>query len=47
MCQVLLDRARHADVLEWLWYLNSHHEQWKEDLHGDKVCMVLACLAAC
>lgn len=22
--QLLLDRLRHADVLEWLWWLTSH-----------------------
>jgi hypothetical protein len=34
--QMLLDRSAHADVLEWLWLLNSHHEVVYECVVGDK-----------
>jgi hypothetical protein len=35
--QLLFDRARHFDVLQWLWLLNSHREVVYKALHGDKV----------
>lgn len=35
--QVLLDRVRHFDVLQWLWLLNSHTEVVYKAVHGDKV----------
>ncbi|KAF6260025.1 mannosyltransferase putative-domain-containing protein [Scenedesmus sp. NREL 46B-D3] len=34
--QMLLDRSAHADVLEWLWLLNSHRELVYECVVGDK-----------
>lgn len=34
--QVVLDRGRHADVLEWLWFLNSHPRLTSQQLQGDK-----------
>ncbi|WIA39986.1 hypothetical protein OEZ86_013414 [Tetradesmus obliquus] len=34
--QLLLDRSAHADVLEWLWLLNSHRELVYECVVGDK-----------
>jgi hypothetical protein len=37
--QLLIHRARHADVLEYLWWLNSHHKHLYKYLHGDKVRM--------
>jgi hypothetical protein len=37
--QLLLNRSRYADVLEYLWWLNSHHKQLEGQLHGDKVCV--------
>ena len=40
--QVLLDRARHADVLEYLWFLNSHREVVYSHMHGDKDTYKLA-----
>uniref|UniRef100_A0A7S0R6P1 Uncharacterized protein n=1 Tax=Chlamydomonas leiostraca TaxID=1034604 RepID=A0A7S0R6P1_9CHLO len=44
--QVLLDRGAHADVLEWLWYMNSHHADWKAELHGDKDTFEIAFMLA-
>ena len=29
-------RVRHADVLEWLWFLNSHRKPVYEWVWGDK-----------
>ena len=29
-------RARHADVLEWLWFLNSHRKPVSKWMWGDK-----------
>ena len=29
-------RARHADVLEWLWFLNSHRKPISDWMWGDK-----------
>lgn len=29
-------RARHADVLEWLWFLNSHRKPVSDWMWGDK-----------
>jgi hypothetical protein len=40
--QVLLDRARHADVLEALWLLNAHAEVTYECIVGDKDTFWLA-----
>jgi hypothetical protein len=34
--QLLVDRARHADVLEWLWLLNAHKGLVYQCLVGDK-----------
>jgi hypothetical protein len=34
--QMLVDRSAHADVLEWLWLLNSHREVVYECVVGDK-----------
>jgi hypothetical protein len=34
--QMMLDRSAHADVLEWLWLLNSHREVVYECVVGDK-----------
>jgi hypothetical protein len=34
--QLLLDRARHWDVLHWAWFLNSHPDPLLLYLHGDK-----------
>ncbi|KAL3136081.1 hypothetical protein ABBQ32_007105 [Trebouxia sp. C0010 RCD-2024] len=34
--QLLFDRARHADVLEWLWFLNSHRRPVFDWVWGDK-----------
>jgi hypothetical protein len=34
--QLLLDRSAHADVLEWLWLLNTHRELVYECVVGDK-----------
>ena len=34
--QLLLDRARHADVLEYLWWITSFSSAVYEHLHGDK-----------
>ncbi|DBA84574.1 TPA: hypothetical protein ACH3X2_006154 [Trebouxia sp. C0005] len=34
--QMLFDRARHADVLEWLWFLNSHRKPVSDWMWGDK-----------
>lgn len=34
--QVLIDRLRHVDVLEWLWWLNSHHKVTYRNMNGDK-----------
>lgn len=34
--QLLIDRARHADVLEWLWLLNAHKGLVHQCLVGDK-----------
>jgi len=40
--QVLLDRRRHADVLEWLWFLNSNADVVYKFLHGDKDTFYIA-----
>ena len=29
-------RQRHADVLEWLWFLQTHAEHLEGNMHGDK-----------
>jgi hypothetical protein len=34
--QVLFDRLRHYDVLEWLFWLNSHSNTTYQHMHGDK-----------
>jgi hypothetical protein len=34
--QVLFDRLRHYDVLEWLFWLNSHSNVTYQHMHGDK-----------
>lgn len=34
--QLLIDRARHADVLEWLWMLNAHAGIVYRCVVGDK-----------
>lgn len=31
-----LCRARHADVLEWLWFLNTHDEVTYSVAHGER-----------
>ncbi|KIZ03103.1 hypothetical protein MNEG_4853 [Monoraphidium neglectum] len=35
--QLMLDRVRHFDVLQWIWLLNSHTEVVYKAMHGDKV----------
>ncbi|WIA38847.1 hypothetical protein OEZ86_002124 [Tetradesmus obliquus] len=40
--QILFDRMRHAEVLEYLWLLNSHHEWVYKHMHGDKDTFLLA-----
>lgn len=35
-------RNAHADVLEWLWFLNSHPEVMYKVMHGDKDTFRLA-----
>jgi hypothetical protein len=40
--QLLIDRARHADVLEWLWLLNAHKGLVYRCLVGDKDTYKLA-----
>eukprot|EP00882_Tetradesmus_deserticola_P019792 GHRQ01021331.1.p1 GENE.GHRQ01021331.1~~GHRQ01021331.1.p1 ORF type:complete len:527 (+),score=195.23 GHRQ01021331.1:138-1583(+) len=40
--QMLVDRLRHAEVLEYLWLLNSHHEWVYKHMHGDKDTFLLA-----
>lgn len=35
-------RVRYKDVLEWLWYLNSHPEVVYKSMHGDKDSFRLA-----
>eukprot|EP00775_Hariotina_reticulata_P003263 gene3263-3541_t len=40
--QVLFDRLRHVDVLEWLWWLNSHSNITYSLMHGDKDTFRLA-----
>ena len=35
--QILFDRARHWDVLEWAWFLLAHMDALGAHLHGDKV----------
>ncbi|KAK9838221.1 hypothetical protein WJX84_007023 [Apatococcus fuscideae] len=34
--QILLDREKHADVLEWLCFLQSHADIFKRYMYGDK-----------
>lgn len=34
--QVLIDRLQHVDVLEWLWWLNSHKKVTYRNMLGDK-----------
>lgn len=36
MLQVLIDRLQHVDMLEWLWWLNSHNNITYANMHGDK-----------
>lgn len=36
LTQVLIDRLRHVDVLEWLWWLNSHNSITYDNMLGDK-----------
>jgi hypothetical protein len=40
--QLLIDRARHADVLEWMWLLNTHKGLVYRCLVGDKDTYKLA-----
>eukprot|EP00878_Enallax_costatus_P044577 GHUV01053248.1.p1 GENE.GHUV01053248.1~~GHUV01053248.1.p1 ORF type:complete len:225 (+),score=48.90 GHUV01053248.1:200-874(+) len=40
--QILFDRLKHADVLEYIWLLNSHHEWVYKHMHGDKDTYLLA-----
>ena len=35
-------RSEHADVLEWLWFLNSHPETIYKLMYGDKDTFRLA-----
>ena len=35
-------RRRHADVLEWLWFLQTHAEHLDGNMHGDKDMYKLA-----
>ncbi|PNG99199.1 hypothetical protein TSOC_015027, partial [Tetrabaena socialis] len=44
---VLMDRAAHADVLEYLWWINSFGDRlYHRLLHGDKDTFALAFAAA-
>eukprot|EP00882_Tetradesmus_deserticola_P029699 GHRQ01033290.1.p1 GENE.GHRQ01033290.1~~GHRQ01033290.1.p1 ORF type:complete len:153 (+),score=29.45 GHRQ01033290.1:489-947(+) len=49
--QVLFDRLRHYDVLEWLFWLNSHSDVTYQHMHGDKdtyrLAFSLAGVAGC
>lgn len=40
--QVVVDRARHADVLEWLWLLNAHAGLVYRCIVGDKDTLRIA-----
>ncbi|KAI8471635.1 MAG: mannosyltransferase putative-domain-containing protein [Monoraphidium minutum] len=40
--QLLVDRGRHYDALQWLWLLNSHTEVLYKAMHGDKDTYLLA-----
>lgn len=40
--QVMACRLRHADVLEWLWFLNSHQAVVSDWMWGDKDTFRLA-----
>ncbi|KAK9814131.1 hypothetical protein WJX72_001060 [[Myrmecia] bisecta] len=40
--QLLLDRNQHFDVLEWLWFLNSHQNVTYKLMYGDKDTFRLA-----
>ncbi|KAK9821051.1 hypothetical protein WJX74_006283 [Apatococcus lobatus] len=40
--QLLFDRRRHADVLEWLWFIQTHFEYFEGMLLGDKDMFELA-----
>eukprot|EP00775_Hariotina_reticulata_P001016 gene1016-1349_t len=40
--QLLIDRLKLADVLQYLWLLNSHHEWVYKHMHGDKDTFLLA-----
>ncbi|KAK9866493.1 hypothetical protein WJX84_012291 [Apatococcus fuscideae] len=44
--QLLLDRVRHAAVLEYLWYLNSHADPVYRLANGDKDTFLLAFMLA-
>ncbi|KAI8468862.1 MAG: mannosyltransferase putative-domain-containing protein [Monoraphidium minutum] len=44
--QLLLDRSRHADVIEWIWFLNSHKDVIYKLMNGDKDTYRLAFLLA-
>ncbi|CAL8463979.1 g3514 [Coccomyxa elongata] len=40
--QLLLNRNMHSDVLEWLWFLNSHADTIYKLMYGDKDTFSLA-----
>ncbi|KAK9839306.1 hypothetical protein WJX81_006877 [Elliptochloris bilobata] len=40
--QMLFNRNWHADVLEWLWFLNSHPDVVYKNMYGDKDTFRLA-----
>ena len=42
MAKWLLHRNRHADVLEWVWLLNSYPDVVYRLMHGDKDTFRLA-----
>lgn len=44
--QVLIDKKRHADVLEWLFFLNSHAELLYKHMLGDKDTFEIAFMLA-
>ncbi|KAK9862082.1 hypothetical protein WJX84_012147 [Apatococcus fuscideae] len=44
--QLLFDRVRHADVLEYLWFLNAHQDPVYQLAYGDKDTFLLAFMLA-
>eukprot|EP00879_Flechtneria_rotunda_P001580 GHRR01001739.1.p1 GENE.GHRR01001739.1~~GHRR01001739.1.p1 ORF type:complete len:781 (+),score=205.53 GHRR01001739.1:562-2904(+) len=44
--QLLVDRVRHADILEYLWWITSHSKSIYQVIYGDKDTFMLAFAAA-